>query len=156
MIFKGQERELVDNAERVARFVFEPSMFDKKILAPSAFELAPKLKSGKPEDYLSVSRMALCGEITSASFPYEPRVEGDTFCGYAHLETGTIHAFNQLDTQAFVLVWPTKNSPAHAGIAYRSGTSFVVGKCLDQGVILLTAYLAKLAVVVRFENEEEV
>ncbi len=152
MDFRGKDRPLVNNEERVARFVFEPSMFDDDILAPSAFELAPKLSSGKPETYLSVSRMNLFGEITPESYRYKPRVEGDRFCGYAHIATGTVHSFIQYDTRAFVLEWPTKDNPAHAGIAILTDSDFAIGGCHTPGYILLTAHLARQSSLVRFPS----
>lgn len=151
MIFKGKDRPLVKDDEKVARYVFEPSMFIGPTIGPCAFELARELPSGKPEDYLSVSRMVIAGEITSDSFPYKPRVDGDKFCGYAHIGVDKIHAFNQLATFARALEWPTKSNPAHSGVVYTSESEFVVGECHTEGYILLTAYLAAASTLVRFD-----
>ncbi len=145
------ERYRVDEAEEIARILFEPSMLEgADRISRNAFFLE-RLKSGNWEDYLSVWRTLYRVPTRENAGRIKPRKPLDRLYGYATLDVGTVQSAGeglQVDAQ----VYRTDRDPKayHVGIYYTLNDEPVKGECDDVDFMELTMILANEAKFFKF------
>ncbi|WP_165154733.1 hypothetical protein [Parabacteroides sp. ZJ-118] len=141
---------LVDE-EMIARILFSPSMILDGAISPSAFFLAI-LKSGDPESYLSVWRIAL--KVPSReNVKFKPRKEGDTLYGYAELSVGSCHRVKTQGYHCKVMVNPHSPNQYHAGIYYYRDEKPMIGASYAPEFVMMASYLASQSRLITIESK---
>lgn len=134
-------KEIADE-ERLARYVFSPSMVDEYGVSRQAFQL-DNLERG-PEKYVSVER-ASYREPKSENYKYNPRKKNDSLVGYAELSAGAVRTLRVKDVWAEVKAHGNKSNPYHAGIHYHNYDGQIAGECEDGAFIIFITRLSKIA-----------
>lgn len=133
--------EHVDDNEMLARIVFSPSMVVDGRLSPSAFNLA-RLKSGRYEKYVSVTRKGT-EEIDKKDYEYiKPRIEGDVMDGFALVKTADVRSIVFENITIEVKPKPSEKNPRHAGIFYSQDGTLIRGESEPEELLIVTSMLA--------------